>query len=493
MVLNAVNAGQGATTYGYSTSPSIRPSSWQSSTTFTVPDATTKYYFFAKYAGNGNYNEAISAGSSEIFNGMNTDLQVELLTNEQDISAYQIADVTWDASTATYSNPEWVSEVEEWINAPERDDNFKKNLSAYQSPSTLAQTTSDIQDAFFSAIAADSTLLASLEKIKRSGYFSDPPADSDDESAITKYYALFTKLTFGTYLIHAGPGFNPVVKNIFPDRDAAGYKIPTLVKASLKGGGLDLEKTINGHDTATVAVGNTVSFDISFNRPSGILDTSFVLTDIMSSAFNIEDLSSVIVSTNADGSNPLASGTYYTIGPKTSNLDGSVSIPITFVAAKIDELEGDQLFIKYDAIVTEDINRLYPTTEQEIMFAKTFGCCRKVYNLMLADKIKSYEENKTFGKQTPAMYKTEYQFLKEVDSLALANVQLNLQGAMKNCFDKSRKTRNGFPKFKSAKLSKKSYTTNNQKGTVAIIDGKYIKLPKIGKVKAVIHRQPEAN
>lgn len=136
--------------------------------------------------------------------------------------------------------------------------------------------------------------------------------------------------------------------------------------------------------------------------------------------------------------------------------------------------------------------RLYPTTEQEIMFAKTFGCCRKVYNLMLADKIKSYEETKTFGKQTPAMYKTDYPFLKEVDSLALANVQLNLQGALKNCFDKSRKTKNGFPKFKSAKHSRKSYTTNNQKGTVVIIDNKYIKLPKIGKVKAVIHRQPDA-
>ena len=73
--------------------------------------------------------------------------------------------------------------------------------------------------------------------------------------------------------------------------------------------------------------------------------------------------------------------------------------------------------------------RIYPSKEQEIMFAKTFGCCRKVYNLMLFDKIKSYEETKTFGKQTPALYKKEYPYLKEVDSLALANVQLNLQSA----------------------------------------------------------------
>ena len=135
--------------------------------------------------------------------------------------------------------------------------------------------------------------------------------------------------------------------------------------------------------------------------------------------------------------------------------------------------------------------RLYPTTEQVALFIRTFGCCRKVYNLMLEDKIKSYESTKTFGRQTPAMYKKAYPFLKEVDSLALANVQLNLQSAINDCFDKSRKKRNGFPRFKSAKHSRKSYKTNNQNGTVAII-GKSVKLPKAGIVKAKIHRLPEA-
>ena len=135
--------------------------------------------------------------------------------------------------------------------------------------------------------------------------------------------------------------------------------------------------------------------------------------------------------------------------------------------------------------------RLYPTTEQCNIFAKTFGCCRKIYNLMLADKISSYKISKSFGKQTPAMYKKKYPYLKEVDSLALANVQLDLQGALRNCFDRKRKKRNGFPKFKSAKHSRKSYTTNNQNGTVAIIDNRYLRLPKIGKVRAEIHRLPE--
>ena len=136
--------------------------------------------------------------------------------------------------------------------------------------------------------------------------------------------------------------------------------------------------------------------------------------------------------------------------------------------------------------------RLYPTAEQATMFAKTFGCCRKVYNLMLSDKIESYKSTGKFVNVTPAKYKKDYPYLKEVDSLALANAQLNLQVAFKNRFDKSRKKKHGFPKFKSAKHSRKSYTTNNQHGTIAITDNS-IKLPKIGYVKAVIHRKPVDN
>ena len=134
--------------------------------------------------------------------------------------------------------------------------------------------------------------------------------------------------------------------------------------------------------------------------------------------------------------------------------------------------------------------RLYPTSEQKIMFAKTFGCCRKVYNLMLSEKIESYKTTGKFVAVTPAKYKKDFPYLKEVDSLALANVQLNLQSAFRNHFDRNRRKKTGFPKFKSAKHSRKSYTTNNQNGTVAIIDNRYIRLPKIGKVRAVIHRVP---
>lgn len=136
--------------------------------------------------------------------------------------------------------------------------------------------------------------------------------------------------------------------------------------------------------------------------------------------------------------------------------------------------------------------RAYPTTEQSVMFAKTFGCCRKVYNLMLSDKIESYKSTGKFVTVTPAKYKKDYPYLREVDSLALANKQMDLQKAFRNCFSKSRKKNNGFPKFKSAKHTRKSYTTNNQHGTVAITDNS-IRLPKIGHVKAVIHRKPDDN
>ena len=134
------------------------------------------------------------------------------------------------------------------------------------------------------------------------------------------------------------------------------------------------------------------------------------------------------------------------------------------------------------------VYRLYPTADQKILFAKTFGCCRKVYNLMLSDKIEGYKLTGKFPTVTPAKYKKDYPYLKEVDSLALANKQMDLQAAFRNRFSKARKKNTGFPKFKSKKHSRKSYTTNNQKGTVAIIDNKYIKLPKVGMVKAIIHR-----
>ena len=99
--------------------------------------------------------------------------------------------------------------------------------------------------------------------------------------------------------------------------------------------------------------------------------------------------------------------------------------------------------------------RLYPNKEQKTMFAKTFGCVRFIYNKMLTDKIDYYKETKQKLNNTPAQYKEKFPWLREVDSLALANAHLHLQTAYSNFF---RDKKIGFPKFKS-KSNKQSYTT----------------------------------
>lgn len=134
--------------------------------------------------------------------------------------------------------------------------------------------------------------------------------------------------------------------------------------------------------------------------------------------------------------------------------------------------------------------RLYPNKDQEIYFSKCFGCCRWVWNRMLADEQTNYEETGEFKINTPATYKEEFPWLKEVDSLALTNTQLNLKTAFSNFF-KSAKNKDGkfgFPKWKCKHDHHDSYTTNNQGGNIWVSD-KYIKLPKIQPVRIKQHRQ----
>ena len=126
--------------------------------------------------------------------------------------------------------------------------------------------------------------------------------------------------------------------------------------------------------------------------------------------------------------------------------------------------------------------RLYPNKEQEVYFAKTFGCVRFIYNKMLSDKIDYYEETKQRLNTTPAQYKKEFEWLKEVDAQALCNAQMNLQTAYNNFF---KRPEVGFPKFKSKKNNHFSYTTNQI--TIKVSD-KYITLPKVGQVRIKKHR-----
>ena len=137
--------------------------------------------------------------------------------------------------------------------------------------------------------------------------------------------------------------------------------------------------------------------------------------------------------------------------------------------------------------------RLYPTKAQATKINQNIGCTRLVYNLMLDAKTKHYEATKKTLHITPAFFKTDKTFLKDVDSLALANAQLNLEQAYRNFFKNPEHF--GFPKFKSKKHSRLSYKTNNQKTKskdskcTIFFDGNRLKLPKVGYVKIIEHRQ----
>ena len=136
--------------------------------------------------------------------------------------------------------------------------------------------------------------------------------------------------------------------------------------------------------------------------------------------------------------------------------------------------------------------RLYPNKEQEIQIQKTFGCCRFVYNQTLAHRKELYEtEKKSMSKIDCNNFvnqnlKKEYEWLKEADKFALTNSVYNMDSAYQKFF----KEHAGYPKFKSKKNNRKSYSTNSTNNNIEVdFDNNKIKLPKLKWIKAKIHRQ----
>ena len=132
--------------------------------------------------------------------------------------------------------------------------------------------------------------------------------------------------------------------------------------------------------------------------------------------------------------------------------------------------------------------RIKPDDEQKILIWKTFGCCRFVWNHLLDERISFETLNK--GKllnTTPAHLKKDNPFLREVDSMALINTQLNLNQACRKLFPKGKS-----PKFRAKGKDKRSYTTNWINNNIEIIHKRdrenYIKLPKLGLVRIILHR-----
>jgi putative transposase len=125
--------------------------------------------------------------------------------------------------------------------------------------------------------------------------------------------------------------------------------------------------------------------------------------------------------------------------------------------------------------------RIYSNKEQEEFFAKIFGCCRFVWNKMLEEKLSAYRNRVPIPQTIPAKYKKDFPFLREVDSLALTNVQLQLEKAFKNHFKNPKSF--VFPQLKRKKY-KQSYTTNNVNNSIKVdFEKGLLYLPKIKKLK----------
>lgn len=136
--------------------------------------------------------------------------------------------------------------------------------------------------------------------------------------------------------------------------------------------------------------------------------------------------------------------------------------------------------------------RVYPNNEQKMQIAKTFGCCRFVYNQTLAYRKEIYEQEKKSVSKTDCNnycnreLKKQYEWLKEVDKFALTNAVYNMDSAYQKFF----KEHTGYPKFKSKHDNHKSYTTNFTNGNIAVdFENGKIKLPKLKEVKAKLHRE----
>lgn len=128
--------------------------------------------------------------------------------------------------------------------------------------------------------------------------------------------------------------------------------------------------------------------------------------------------------------------------------------------------------------------RLYPNKQQRVFFTKSFGCMRKIWNLLL----QQFMETRILV--TPKFFKAMFPYLKEVDSLGLTNVRMQLKQALKNHAVNPKHF--GEPRFKKKHACRDSYTTNNQHASdghpTIYLSERYLKLPKIGLVRCKRHR-----
>lgn len=144
--------------------------------------------------------------------------------------------------------------------------------------------------------------------------------------------------------------------------------------------------------------------------------------------------------------------------------------------------------------------RIYPDGAQRQKMAQAFGCARFLYNQCLAWWKSEWERARSVDEPMNNLplvtyFKKDNPFLNEVDSLVLMNARRHFEAALKNYFDSKQGKRKGryvgFPKFKSKHKGKKSFQTNCVSDNIRIlVEENCVRLPKIGKVEARIHRVP---
>jgi len=107
---------------------------------------------------------------------------------------------------------------------------------------------------------------------------------------------------------------------------------------------------------------------------------------------------------------------------------------------------------------------------------------------MLNEKLHAYKKKERLQRPTPAQYKKEFLFLKEVDCFALVAVQNHIENSFRNHF----KNRKHFklPKFKKKK-DRQSYTTYNVNNSIKVdFEKNILYLPKLREgVKIELHRR----
>ena len=128
--------------------------------------------------------------------------------------------------------------------------------------------------------------------------------------------------------------------------------------------------------------------------------------------------------------------------------------------------------------------RIYPNMIQEKLLWQHVGCCRFIWNYMLAKQKSLYEQGEkhlsVFGMiklLTPLKKQDEYSWLNEVSNTSLATVCRDIDKAYKSFFKKT----SGFPKFKSKKKSKPNFPIRTE--SFYIKDDKVLNIEKVGKVR----------